>query len=100
MGGHAASERQRERGGRSPKKPRAAPSESSLVLNRWIPSVLLFVCLIATSCAYLALRFRVPPEPSVQVLPSPVTPLGVVWQIGVKSPESKEKQVRTANLRA
>jgi hypothetical protein len=86
-----------------PKKPRArtANSESSRVFDWSIPFVLLFVCLIATSCAYLALRFRVPPEPPAQVLSSPVAPLGVMWKIiDVKSPQSKETQVRTAKLRA
>jgi hypothetical protein len=85
-----------------PKKPRTSRSGSSLVLHHWVLYALLFLSLVATSCAYFHLRFRTPPEPAeAQVLASPVAPLGVVWEVvHVKSPLDKEKEVRRASLRA
>jgi len=85
-----------------PEQPPSAPPRSGVVFNRWISVALFFLSLAATSCAYISLRFRVPPEPpEAQVLASPAAPLGVVWKVvRVPSPENKTNQVRTANLRA
>jgi len=86
----------------APKQPRPAPAGSKRVLNLYVPSVLLFFCIVAVSCAYLALRWRVQPEPTeAQVLPSPVAPLGFMREVvNVISPANKAKQVRMAKLRA